>query len=85
MGRSITPLKEQLAQAGMSVTEGDGEPTLEMPWFVRTLSAFSGWLAAVFLMGFIALGAAFVIESSVTRRSSPRPTNPRALSGARIP
>ncbi len=26
MGRSITPLQDQLAQAGMSVTNGDGEP-----------------------------------------------------------
>ncbi|MDI5935806.1 hypothetical protein [Halomonas kalidii] len=85
MGRSITPLTDQLAQAGMPVTEGDGEPTLEMPWFVRTLPAFSGWLAAVFLMGFIALGAAFVIESSVTRRGPPRPTDLRAPSGARSP
>ncbi|MDI5986465.1 hypothetical protein QLQ85_16860 [Halomonas sp. M4R5S39] len=25
MGRSITPLTDQLAQAGMSVTDGDGE------------------------------------------------------------
>ncbi|WP_240618167.1 DUF4401 domain-containing protein [Halomonas heilongjiangensis] len=61
----MTPLKDQLAQAGISVTQGDGEPALETPWFVRTLQAISGWLAAVFLMGFIALGAAFVIESSV--------------------
>ncbi|MGR4069751.1 DUF4401 domain-containing protein [Billgrantia sp. C5P2] len=64
MSRSITPLRERLGRAGITMTEGEGEPTLETPWFVRALQAFSGWLAALFLLGFIAMGVAFVVESS---------------------
>ncbi|NIC04956.1 DUF4401 domain-containing protein [Billgrantia bachuensis] len=65
MSRSITPLKERLGRAGIPVTEGDGEPALETPWFVRALQAFSGWLAALFLLGFVALGLFTVIEDSI--------------------
>lgn len=57
-------LEERLGRAGITVTEGGGEPVLDTPWFVRALQAFSGWLAAVFLLGFIAMGVAFVLESS---------------------
>ncbi|MFQ3786442.1 DUF4401 domain-containing protein [Halomonas sp. A29] len=65
MSRSITPLRERLGRAGITMTEGEGEPTLETPWFVRALQAFSGWLAALFLLGFIGMGAVFVLDSSV--------------------
>lgn len=57
-------LKERLAQAGVVVKEGEAPPALETPWFVRALQAFSGWLAAVFLLGFIAMGAVFILDSS---------------------
>lgn len=57
-------LKEKLAQAGIVVEEGDAPTALEAPWFVRALQAFSGWLAALFLLGFIAMGAVFVLDSS---------------------
>lgn len=59
-----SPLKERLAQAGIVVDAGEAPPALETPWFVRALQAFSGWLAAVFLLGFIAMGVAFMLESS---------------------
>lgn len=65
MSRSAVTLREKLAQGGISVAENDEAPVLETPWFLRALQAFSGWLAAVFLLGFIALGMAFVIESRV--------------------
>ncbi|MBZ0329705.1 DUF4401 domain-containing protein [Halomonas sp. ANAO-440] len=58
------PLTERLAQAGIVVDEGDAPPVLEAPWFVRALQAFSGWLAALFLLGFIGMGAVFVLDSS---------------------
>ncbi|QTP57829.1 DUF4401 domain-containing protein [Billgrantia antri] len=58
-------LKERLDQAGIAVSEDEGEPALETPWFVRALQAFSGWLAALFLLGFIAMGAVFVLDTSV--------------------
>ncbi|EPC03170.1 hypothetical protein L861_22945 [Litchfieldella anticariensis FP35 = DSM 16096] len=65
MSRSTTPLRERLGQAGIAVTGNDEVPVLETPWFVRALQALSGWLAAVFLLGFIALGVAFVVESNI--------------------
>ncbi|MCE8016611.1 DUF4401 domain-containing protein [Halomonas sp. MCCC 1A17488] len=57
-------LRDRLAQAGIEVTPDEGSPALETPWFVRALQAFSGWLAALFLLGFLAMGAVFVLESS---------------------
>lgn len=56
-------LKQRLARAGISVTQEAGSPALATPWFVRALQAFSGWLAALFLLGFIAVGAVFVLDS----------------------
>jgi uncharacterized membrane protein len=55
---------ETLRQAGL--TEGAAPETgkLESPWYVKILLAFSGWLAAVFLLGFIGMGLGFVFESS---------------------
>ena len=65
MSRPDMPLRKRLGQAGIVMAGDDEAPVLSTPWFVRALQAVSGWLAAVFLLGFIALGAAFVIESSV--------------------
>jgi hypothetical protein len=62
-------LNERLGQAGITVTEGEAEPVLETPWFVRALQAFSGWLAALFLLGFIGMGAVFVLDSSAAAAS----------------
>lgn len=56
-------LKEKLASAGITVSAGEGAPALDTPWFVRVLQAFSGWLAALFLLGFIAMGAVFVLDN----------------------
>lgn len=58
-------LKERLGQGGIDIAESEAVPALETPWFVRALQAFSGWLAAMFLLGFIAMGAVFIIDSSV--------------------
>ena len=37
---------------------------LESPWYVKVLLAFSGWLAALFLLGFIGMGLNFVFRNS---------------------
>lgn len=34
------------------------------PWFVRVLMAIGGWLGAVFLLGFVAAGFHFVLDSA---------------------
>ncbi|MCE8021530.1 DUF4401 domain-containing protein [Halomonas sp. MCCC 1A11036] len=57
-------LRDRLVQAGIEVTPGEGSPELDTPWFVRALQAFSGWLAALFLLGFLAMGAVFVLDNS---------------------
>ena len=65
MSRSMASLVAKLRRGGIAVTEDEGGPALETPWFVRALQAFSGWLAALFLLGFIAMGAVFVLDSSM--------------------
>jgi len=34
------------------------------PWFVRVMLGIAGWMGACFLLGFVALGFAFVIDSA---------------------
>ncbi|MBS3666420.1 DUF4401 domain-containing protein [Vreelandella boliviensis] len=60
---SINDLKARLNQAGIVLNEPATPAPLETPWFVRVLQAFSGWLAALFLLGFVAMGVVFVVES----------------------
>ena len=58
-------LRERLGRAGITLAEGEAAPAIEPPWFVRALQAFSGWLAALFLLGFIGMGMVFILESSI--------------------
>ncbi len=64
MNRPVDAFKQRLAQAGVVLNEPSSTAPLESPWFVRALQAFSGWLAALFLLGFIAMGVIFVAESA---------------------
>ncbi|MFC3153188.1 DUF4401 domain-containing protein [Litoribrevibacter euphylliae] len=50
-----------------NLTEGELSelPNQISPWYVKTLMAFSGWLAALFLLGFIGVGFEFIIENSM--------------------
>ncbi|MGP9685854.1 MULTISPECIES: DUF4401 domain-containing protein [unclassified Halomonas] len=57
-------LKAKLTQSGIVLNASTLPATLETPWFVRVLQAFSGWLAAFFLLGFIAIGGVFIVESA---------------------
>lgn len=64
MSRDVHKIWTILVQAGFvkgSVPESD---TIDSPWYVKVLLAFSGWLAALFLLGFIGVGFQFVIDSS---------------------
>ncbi|RUR33300.1 DUF4401 domain-containing protein [Vreelandella andesensis] len=63
MSQPINTLKQQLTLASVSLNEPSSTASLPSPWFVRALQAFSGWLAALFLLGFIATGVVFVMES----------------------
>lgn len=59
----FSSVKTKLIEAGIVLNESTSPAPLETPWFVRVIQAFSGWLAALFLLGFIAMGVVFVLES----------------------
>ncbi len=64
MSRQAEQTWETLRRAGL--IEGTAPETgkLESPWYVKVLLAFSGWLAAVFLLGFIGIGFEFIFKNS---------------------
>lgn len=51
-----------LAQIPLTLSDQQAEP--ESPWFVKALLALAGWIAAIFILGFIAVGFVALIESS---------------------
>jgi len=63
MNRSIDQLWMTLHQAGLAESAPPENRTPASPWYVKVLLAFSGWLAAFFLLGFIAMGAGLVFEN----------------------
>lgn len=54
----------KLAESGL--VSGDPPPSSETgsPWFVRLMLGVSGWIGALFLLGFVGMGFAFVVESA---------------------
>lgn len=59
------PLWARLVDAGL--VEGSAPETkLDSPWYVKVLLAFSGWLAALFLLGFIGMAMEFVFDDSAS-------------------
>lgn len=57
---------DTLKQAGLVEAEAPETDTLESPWFVKVLLGFSGWLASLFLLGFLAIGFQFIFESTAS-------------------
>jgi len=37
---------------------------LQSPWYIKVLMAFSGWLASLFLLGFVGMGFEFVMDNT---------------------
>lgn len=64
MSQSAERIWTALRDAGLVQGEEPEMETSETPWFVKALLAFSGWLAALFLLGFLAIGMVFLVESS---------------------
>lgn len=64
MSRETKQLWDTLTQAGVVQGLVPEAGRLESPWYVKVLLAFSGWLAALFLLGFIGVGFQFIIKSS---------------------
>lgn len=54
---------KKLQQAGLVAGTPPEGGIQESPWYVKTLLAFSGWLAAIFFLGFIGMGLEFIFDS----------------------
>jgi uncharacterized membrane protein len=55
---------EALREAGLVRGDPPAAP-LEPPWFVRLMLGVAGWIAALFLLGFVAAGLSWLVESEV--------------------
>jgi len=63
---SRAELWQQLTDAGLangSVPERSGSVS---PWFVRAMLGIAGWIGALFLLGFVGAGLAFVFRNEAT-------------------
>jgi len=54
----------QLTQAGLVHGEAPVEATIITPWYVRAMLGIGGWMGAMFLLGFVGAGFAFVMKSA---------------------
>lgn len=66
MSQQAEQLWTKLLQAGLTEGAAPEIKKLESPWYVKVLLAFSGWLAALFLLGFIGMRFEFVFRNSAT-------------------
>lgn len=64
----MSKLEDKVWSTLLEVNLVEGEaPTsvdLESPWYVKTLLAFCGWFASLFILGFIGTALSFVIDSA---------------------
>lgn len=65
MSRPAEALWETLLAAGLVKGVAPAADRIESPWYVKGLLAFSGWLAALFLLGFVGVGFQFIMESGL--------------------
>ncbi len=56
MSRTGEDLWGSLLKAGLVEGQPPATDTIESPWYVKAILAFSGWLAAIFLLGFRGCG-----------------------------
>jgi uncharacterized membrane protein len=59
-------LPERAEARALSVLERHRETTAGTPWFVRALAGFGAWLAALFILAFLALGVMWGKEVGAT-------------------
>lgn len=65
MTRQVEQIWATLLKVGVvQGTAPEETGKLESPWYVKVLLAFSGWLAALLLLGFIGMGFQFVFRNS---------------------
>lgn len=54
-----------LRDAGVVAGNLPAPGEVESPWYVRLMLGFAGWFAALFLLGFVAAGLSWVVESAL--------------------
>ncbi len=64
-GVDARDLWSRLAGAGIVAGEMPETTTVATPWFVRVMLGIAGWIGALFLLGFVGAGFAFVMESAL--------------------
>ncbi len=64
MSSQNTQFRNKLLQAGLLKEAALETEKLESPWYVKVLLAFSGWLAALFLLFFIGMAFEEVVSNS---------------------
>jgi len=62
---SAQQLWAKLAAAGLTVGDMPEAQETLTPWYVRVMLGIAGFIAAVFLLGFVGVGLAFVLESKI--------------------
>jgi len=65
MNKANTQLWQDLHRVGLVEGSQPKQAQLDSPWFVKLLLAFSGWLAAIFLFIFIAIGLQSIFENTL--------------------
>lgn len=63
MTRQVEQVWTTLLKIGLVQGNKPETGNLEAPWYVKVLLAFSGWLAALFLLGFMGLGFEIVFNN----------------------
>ena len=58
-------LWKELTDQGFVSSDVPTVDDIESPWYVRLLIGFSGWLAALFFLGFLGVGFEFVYNNNV--------------------
>jgi len=54
---------QTLLEAGLVTGPIPNSQSLESPWYVRLMLGMAGWIAALFLLGFVAAGLSWVIDT----------------------
>jgi len=62
---SAQQLWSKLAAAGLTVGNMPETQETHTPWYVRVMLGVAGFIAAVFLLGFVGVGLAFVLENKI--------------------
>ena len=66
MNRQNENVWQTLQHAGVVVGEQPELDTLDSPWYIKSLLAISGWLASLFLLGFLGVGFEMLFRNATS-------------------